>query len=165
MNTANPRAFAMPQPTSANSNAVCKLCTIRLELLCYQRARWFRAFRAVLAGAVRVWSLFHPVAPDLYLSRSKECHACIRFRKNVLKEESRIFRWLDGYINPLFNRARDSLLTPQEMNAAREHAKREGLTLGNRYSGCIRSRLDEHAFRLGTGWWRTWGGKRWRDPG
>jgi iron complex outermembrane receptor protein len=126
MNVMNPQASATPQPTSANSNAVCKLCTIRLERLCYQRARWFRAFRAVLAGAVRVWSLFHPVAPDLYLCRSKECHACIRFRKNVLKEESRIFRWLDGYINPLFNRARDSLLTPQEMNAAREHAKRAG---------------------------------------
>jgi iron complex outermembrane receptor protein len=71
-----------------------------------------------------VWSLLHPVDPALYLCRSKECHACIRFRKNVLKEESRLFRWLDGYVNPLFNRARDSLLTPQEMDAAREHAKK-----------------------------------------
>ena len=70
-----------------------------------------------------MWSLFHPVAPDLYLSRSKECHACIRFRKNVLKEESRIFRWLDGYINPLFNRARDSLLTPQEGTEALKKCK------------------------------------------
>ena len=117
--TADEAALVAPNP-----NAVCKLCTIRLERLCYQRAWWFRAFRAILASGVRLWSLWHPVTPTLYLSRTKECHSCIRFRKNVLKEESRFFRRLDGYVNPLFNRARDSLLTPEEMEAAREHARK-----------------------------------------
>lgn len=75
------------------------------------------------------------------MCRSKECHSCIRFRKNVLKEESRLFHWLDGYINPLFNRARDSLLTPQEMDAARAHAKKTAAPL-----------LLAFVFALGAGW-------------
>ena len=90
---------------SAGSNpaAACKLCTIRLERLCSQRALWFRILRATLASAVRAWSLWHRVDPALHQSRSQECHACIRFRKNVREKESRLFRWLDGYMNPLFN--------------------------------------------------------------
>jgi len=117
---------------TTNPNASCKLCTIRLEQLCYQRAHWFRLLRTVLATAVRVWSFLHPVDPALYQSRSKECHACLRFRKNVLKEESCLFAWIDGYINPLFNRARDSLLLAKEMEAARSHAKKaaKGTWLG-----------------------------------
>jgi len=111
-------------PVTTKIDASCKLCTIRLEKLCYQRSHRFRVLRTVLASAVRIWSLFHPVDPALYQSRSKECHACLRFRKNVLKEESRPFAWLDGYVNPLFNRARDSLLLPEEMEAARAHAKK-----------------------------------------
>jgi hypothetical protein len=112
---------------TASSAAVCKMCTIRLERICYERAWWFRGFRNLLAAGVRFWSLWHPVDPRLYLSRSQECHRCIRFRKNVLKEESRAFRWLDSGINPLFNRARDSLLGPQELEAARAHARKAGL--------------------------------------
>ena len=105
------------------SNATCKLCTIRLERLCYKRAFWFRVFRETLATAVRVWSLGYPVSATLYEARSPGCHGCLRFRKNVLKSQSRFFRWLDSFINPLFNRARDSLLTPQELEAARAYAK------------------------------------------
>lgn len=111
----------------SSSAAICKLCTIRLERLCYERAWWFRTFRNVLAAGVRLWSLWHPVDPSLYLSRSTECHRCIRFRKNVLKEESRAFRWLDSGINPLFNRARDSLLSPCELEAARSYARTAGV--------------------------------------
>jgi hypothetical protein len=54
------------------------------------------------------------------------CHKCIRFKKNALKEESRVFAWLDGYLNPLFNRIRDSLLTQAEREHARELAPRAG---------------------------------------
>jgi len=129
MNAPNRQTAEEAALVAPNPNAVCKLCTIRLEQLCYQRAWWFRVFRAILASGVRLWSLWHPVMPTLYLSRTKECHACIRFRKNVLKEESRLFRRLDGYVNPLFNRARDSLLTPEEMEAARAHARKAALPL------------------------------------
>ncbi len=107
---------------SVNAAALCKLCTVRLERLCDGRALWFRLFRTALAAAVRVWSLWHPVNSSLYRSRSAVCHGCLRFRKNVLKEESRIFNWLDGFINPLFNYARDSLLLPHEREAARIYA-------------------------------------------
>ena len=52
------------------------------------------------------------------------CHRCMRFRKNAVRERSRLFVWLDGYLNPWFNRVRDSLLTPEELAAARELARR-----------------------------------------
>lgn len=113
--------------TTSSTVAICKMCTIRLERICFERAWWFRAFRNVLATGVRLWSMWHPVNPSLYLSRSTECHRCLRFRKNVLKEESRAFRWLDSGINPLFNRARDSLLSPKELDEARAHARKAGL--------------------------------------
>ena len=114
---------ALADPRTA---AVCKMCTIRLERLCYERAWWFRGFRGLLATGVRVWSLWHPVNPSLYQSRSKECHGCFRFKKNVLKEESRFFARLDSVFNPLFNRARDALLTPEEVETAKKHAKECG---------------------------------------
>lgn len=116
------RSSVSPELAPLSNAAVCKMCTIQLERLCYQRSLWFRLFRNALAAAVRIWSLGHPVDPSLYRTRSQECHGCIRFRKNVLKEKSSLFRCLDGYVNPLFNRARDCLLTPEEMERARAHA-------------------------------------------
>jgi len=44
-----------PLSVSINANASCKLCTIRLEQICYRRAQWFRVLRTVLSAAVRVW--------------------------------------------------------------------------------------------------------------
>ena len=110
------------QSTAAPINAVCRLCTIRLEALCYKRAWWFRAFREVLATGVRLFALVYRIHPENYVTRSPACHGCFRFKKNALKEKSALFRWLDGYFNPLFNRVRDSLLTPEELNEAREYA-------------------------------------------
>ena len=52
------------------------------------------------------------------------CRGCLRFRKNVLKRRSPSFAWADSYLNPLFNRVRDSLLTPQELARARVLAER-----------------------------------------
>jgi hypothetical protein len=103
-------------------NLTCKMCTIRLERLCYQRRWWFRIFRETLATGIRVFALVYRIRPDDYKTRSPACHDCIRFRKNALKDRSAVFRWLDGYLNPLFNRVRDSLLTPQELQAARDYA-------------------------------------------
>ncbi len=100
----------------------CKICTIRLERLCYQRAWWFRAFREGLATGIRLFALVYRINPDDYKMRSAACHNCIRFRKNALKERSRLFRWLDGYLNPMFNGVRDSLLTQQELDEARRFA-------------------------------------------
>ena len=102
----------------------CTICTIRLEELCYQRAWWFRAFREVLATGIRLYSLVSGISSNQHTARSKMCYRCLRFRKNILKERSPFFGWIDGYLNPLFNYARNSLLTPQELEDARTLAKK-----------------------------------------
>lgn len=102
----------------------CKICTIRLEQLCYRRAWWFRAFREVLATGIRLFALAYAIPADRHPPRSSQCHRCLRFRKNALKERSALFNWLDGYLNPFFNRVRDSLLTEDEKESARELARR-----------------------------------------
>jgi hypothetical protein len=101
----------------------CKICTIRLEQLCYQRAWWFRAFREVLATGIRLFAIALWIGTDEDKPRSKACRSCLRFRKNALKRRSPLFNWLDGYLNPLFNRVRDSLLTPEELEQARALAR------------------------------------------
>lgn len=88
----------------------CKICTIRLEELCYKRAWWFRAFREVLATGIRLFAVALWIRTDEDKPRSKACRRCLRFRKNALKRRSLLFNWLDGYLNPLFNRVRDSAL-------------------------------------------------------
>jgi hypothetical protein len=102
----------------------CSICTIRLEELCYRRAWWFRAFREILASGIRLYALALGISSEQHMARSKMCNRCLRFRKNILKERSPLFCWLDGYLNPVFNYARNSLLTPQELEDARALAKR-----------------------------------------
>jgi hypothetical protein len=121
----------MPDITSTNDTlvveiATCRMCTITLLKLCYRRAWWFRPFREVFATGIRVFALFHPVPPEAYAARSPLCRGCLRFRKNAIRQDSPLFRWLDARLNPVFNRVRDSLLTPQEIEHAREFARRAG---------------------------------------
>ena len=104
--------------------ASCKICTIRLETLCYQRAWWFRVFREILASGIRVFAIVYLIRPKDGLARSPMCFKCIRFRKNALKERSALFNWLGSYLNPMFNRVRDSLLTAEESENARALARR-----------------------------------------
>jgi hypothetical protein len=112
------------QGTSAPATSSCRICTIRLEQICYQRAWWFRAFREILATGIRLFALAYRVPADHRLARSPMCCKCLRFRKNALQARSPFFNWLDGYLNPLFNRARDALLTPEELEKARDLARR-----------------------------------------
>jgi hypothetical protein len=102
----------------------CKICTIQLEQICYQRAWWFRVFREILASGIRFFAFVYGIRADQYTMRSPMCKGCLRFRKNILKEKSGFFNWLDGYLNPIFNRARDSLLTEAEKDFARQLAQR-----------------------------------------
>ena len=117
-----------PRPTDSTVTVVaaCRICTIRLEQLCYQRAWWFRPFREVLASGIRLFALVYRVPAEAYGVRSPLCHRCIRFRKNAIKQHSQLFNWADGYLNPMFNRLRDSLLTPEELDRARACAQRAG---------------------------------------
>lgn len=104
--------------------ASCKVCVIRLEHLCYQRAWWFRPFREVLATGIRLFALVYRVRPEAYAARSPMCYGCLRFRKNVVKQHSRLFNYFDRFLNPMFNRVRDSLLTEEELTWARDLARR-----------------------------------------
>lgn len=104
--------------------AACRVCAIKLVELCYPRAWWFRPFREVFATAIRLFALFHPVPPEAYALRSPLCRGCIRFRKNAARQGSPLFRWFDARLNPLFNHVRARLLTPQEIDHAREFAHR-----------------------------------------
>lgn len=102
----------------------CTICTIHLEQLCYQRAWWFRVFRELLASGIRVFALGYRIRAEQHPARASMCYRCLRFRKNALQARSPLFNWLDGYLNPLFNRVRDSLLTEEEKTAARALAQR-----------------------------------------
>ena len=104
----------------------CKICTIHLERLCYRRAWWFRLFREILATGIRVFALVYRFPASRHVARSPMCFKCLRFRKNALKEASPLFNWLNAYLNPIFNRARNSLLTPQELERARTLALMAG---------------------------------------
>jgi hypothetical protein len=111
----------IPQPSPASG---CRICTIRLEQICYQRAWWFRIFREILATGIRGFALAYRIPANHRLARSAMCFKCLRFRKNALQARSPLFNRLDAYLNPLFNRARDALLTPEELEKARELARR-----------------------------------------
>lgn len=110
----------------------CTICTMRLEQLCYRRAWWFRAFREVLAGGVRLFAWAYGIRPDGFVTRAKCCRHCLRFSKNVLKARSPLFLRLDSWIHPVFNRLRDSLLTPEELAEARTFAR---LAEDSRFAG------------------------------
>ncbi len=120
MSTLLPPRDAPPLAPTAS----CKICTIRLETHCYQRAWWFRIFREILASGICVFAIAYLIRPKDYSARSPMCFKCIRFRKNALKRRSDLFNWLDSYLNPMFNRVRDSLLTAKELEDARTLARR-----------------------------------------
>ena len=96
MSTPLPPMDARPLAQTAS----CKICTIRLETLCYQRAWWFRVFREILASGIRVFAIAYLIRPKDYLARSPMCFKCIRFRKNALKERSTLFNWLELISEP-----------------------------------------------------------------
>jgi len=110
-------------PVLSGTHSGCRICTIRLEQLCYRRAWWFRACREILASGIRLFALAYRIPADRHPPRSALCFRCLRFRKNALKDGSRLFNWLDGYLNPFFNRVRDSLLTADELKQARRLAE------------------------------------------
>ena len=104
--------------------ATCPVCAIKLNELCSKRAWWFRPFREAFTAGLRLFSPFHPVPPAAYAARSPLCQGCLRLHKNAVRQGSPVFRWLDGKIDPLFSRVRDSLLTAVEIGHARELARR-----------------------------------------
>ena len=113
----------MPQPTPVPINAICSTCTLQLVRLCYARCWWFRLFREPLLAGMRLLAWRHRINSRDYAVRTPACYGCIRFMKVALKEKSPTFRWLNGRIDPVFNRVRNSLLTEEEITQARAFAR------------------------------------------
>ena len=105
----------------------CGSCTLHLVQLCYERSTSFRVFRESLLAGMRLLSWWHHVDPNAYEVRTEACRGCIRFRKNVLKQVSPIFRRLNDLANPGFNRWRDSLVSAEEIARARALPCERGL--------------------------------------
>ena len=122
----NITSTATEQIRPASTSGSCTICTIHLEQLCYARACWFRVFREILATGIRCFAFVYGIRADQHTMRSPMCKKCLRFRKNILKEKSGIFSWLDSYLNPIFNRIRDSLLSEEEKEYARKLAALAG---------------------------------------
>jgi hypothetical protein len=119
-----PRVYAARRsskaPEGPESSWQMRNGSIRLRTRAYIHAR---NTRQDLSRSVLLHK-FYLIRPTDCLARSPMCFKCIRFRKNALKERSALFNWLDSYLNPMFNRVRDSLLTIEELDNARALARR-----------------------------------------
>ena len=110
-------------PPATKKCAICNTCTLQLVRLCYQRAPWFRLIREPLVFGLRVMAWSHRIDPRDYQVRTRTCYGCVRFMKTALLDQSATFRWLNRWIDPLFNRIRNSLLLEGELEDAREFAR------------------------------------------
>ncbi|MHB1346669.1 MAG: nitroreductase [Candidatus Humimicrobiaceae bacterium] len=115
----------MNEKISNNSkkNARCNTCTLKLVGIAYKRQPLFRLFREPLKISMRIFSWLYRIDPEEYEVRTPACHGCIRFYKVALKEKSKLFRWLNKIINPLFDKAIESIVSEDELRIARDYGK------------------------------------------
>lgn len=114
-------------------DARCTTCTIKLVAIAYQRTPWFRLVREPLRFGMRLWAWISRLDPSEYDVRTPACYGCIRFYKSALKERSRIFRFLNKHINPLFNALMERIVTVEEVQQAKAFAHQAGE--GNLHAG------------------------------
>ena len=79
--------------------------------------------REPLVMGMRILGRAYRVDPEEYEVRSEECRNCIRFLKTGLKDKSGLLRRLNGLIDPVFNRIRDSIVSDQELQESRDLAR------------------------------------------
>ena len=89
----------------------------------YVRAPWFRILRGPMVFGMKALSWYHGINPKDYPVKTEECYGCVRFMKNALKDKSPAFVWLNGLVNPVFNRIRDSIVTEEEKVKAVDFAR------------------------------------------
>ena len=104
-------------------NAVCNTCTLKLVAIAYKRKPIFRLFREPLKISMRILSWLYHIKSEEYEVRTSSCRGCIRFYKIALKGRSRIFRWLNNKVNPLFDRILESIVTEEELMKAKDYGK------------------------------------------
>lgn len=106
-----------------SKNAVCGTCTLKLVTIAYRRAPWFRLLREPLKLGMRFLARVHHVNTGEYVVRTPACYNCIRFYKVALKEKSATFRCLHKWINPLFDRVIETIVTEEERKQTRDYAQ------------------------------------------
>lgn len=79
--------------------------------------------REPLKLTMRSWAKLCQLNPGDYEVRSPGCYDCMRFYKLTLKESSALFRLLNNMVNPIFDAVLERIVTKQEVNKAKAHAR------------------------------------------
>jgi hypothetical protein len=103
---------------------VCKICTVKLVEAAYAHAWWFRLLREPLRAGMLLMGKIYGADVSAYEVRSAACRGCPRMVKLELKSRSGLFRFLNGLVNPYFDRLIERLLTEREQQEARDFAER-----------------------------------------
>lgn len=116
----------MPRVLSENGrkkSAVCNTCTMRLVEVAHERRPSFRILREPFRFGMLLFSVIYRINPEEYEVRTPQCRGCMRFRKLALKERSPMFRRLNSFFNPIFDRHLESIVTEMELKEAKEYAR------------------------------------------
>jgi len=108
---------------SLEKNAVCSTCTRRLVDIAYDGSPWFHLIREPLKLTMQIWVRLRGMDPGEYEVRSTGCYNCMRFYKTALKEQSRLFRLLNAVANPVFDAILEQIVSKEEVNKAKAHAR------------------------------------------
>ena len=108
---------------TTRENAVCNTCTLKLAMIAYRRAPWFRLLREPLKLGMRLLARIHHVNAGEYIVRTPACYNCIRFYKVALKDRSATFRWLHRWLNPAFDYVLEKIVTRQELSQSKSYAQ------------------------------------------
>lgn len=109
--------------TQKLSPVVCKNCASLMAKWCYERHWWFRLIREPLIAGMRILAWWNGIDARTHGVRNAECYACIRFMRAELDEKSPTFRFLYKTIGERVSDLRNSLLTKEELEEAKRHAK------------------------------------------
>jgi hypothetical protein len=107
----------------AFSPVVCKNCAALMAKWCYRGHWWFRLVREPLLAGMRVLAWWNGIDARTHGVRNPECYACVRFMRAELDEKSPTFRFLYKVIGQRVSDLRNSLLTREEIEEAKRHAR------------------------------------------
>jgi predicted outer membrane protein len=89
---------------------------------CYKKHKWFHLVRDPLVWGMKYLAWVNGIEANRQAAKQSYCKGCVRFIKNELEEKSATFKLLNRLIAPRFARLRNSMVTEQDMKAARQRA-------------------------------------------
>lgn len=105
------------------NNGACRGCAILLIEKCYKRHWWFHVIRDPLVWGMRFLGWCNGIDAYAQPVRKSYCKGCVRFLKNGLEEKSATFRFFNRIIAPRFGKLRNSMVTDDDMKAAKKRAE------------------------------------------